>query len=108
MYDNKCIGCGVTVPEGRMICPNCEVDVPKKYLTIKIKFDTFNGVTEFVNLMNRCACAVTVYSGRYIINGKSLMGLYSLNLTKPIMVEFGGEIPKDVNESIKKYIVEER
>jgi uncharacterized OB-fold protein len=23
-YDNRCVCCGEIIPEGRMVCPNCE------------------------------------------------------------------------------------
>ena len=28
--ENTCICCGVVIPEGRMVCPNCEAEVNVK------------------------------------------------------------------------------
>ena len=49
---------------------------------------------------------MSVYSGRYIVSGKSIMGLYSLDLSKTIEVEFYGDIPDEVREGMKKFIVD--
>ena len=70
-----------------------------------IKLTTTTDVSNFVNLCSKCLGEVYVYCGRYIVSGKSLMGLYSLDLSKHIKVEFHGEIPNEVKEGMKKYIV---
>ena len=73
----------------------------------KIKLNTSKDVSNFINLTTRCVDKVNVYSGRYIVNGKSIMGVFSLDLTKPVEVEFCGDIPLDVKAGIQKYIIEE-
>ena len=69
-----------------------------------IKLNTTTDVSNFVTLCAKCAEDVLAYSGKYIVSGKSLMGVYSLNLSEPIKVEFNGDIPDDVKEGIKKFI----
>lgn len=71
----------------------------------KIKLNTTKDVVNFVTLCSNCVDDVLVYSGKYIVSGKSLMGLYSLNLSEVLKVEFYGDIPYEVKEGMKKFIV---
>lgn len=34
--DDRCVSCGAYVPEGRMVCPNCETKVKEQTIRIKI------------------------------------------------------------------------
>lgn len=71
----------------------------------KIKLNTTKDVANFVTLCSNCVDDVLVYSGKYIVSGKSLMGLYSLNLSDTLKVEFCGDIPEEVRTGMKKFIV---
>lgn len=71
----------------------------------RIILNKVSDINDFVNLAHMCTRDVTVYSGRYIVNGKSLMGIYSLNLSEPIKVEFHGDIPDEVKKGMKKFVV---
>ena len=71
----------------------------------KIVLNNINDVKDFVNLMSKCSGEVSVYSERYIVDGKSIMGLFSLDLTKPVSVDFYGDVPYEVKEGMKKFIV---
>lgn len=71
-----------------------------------IKIDTVDKVKEFSNLCSQCTDDVLVYSGRYIISGKSVMGLLSIDITQPLKVEFCGHIPHEVKQGMKKFIVD--
>lgn len=110
---NTCVVCGEVIPEGRMICPHCE---NKDYnsevkggdedmIETMIELKTFQDVNDFAKLASKCADDVLVYNGRYIVSGKSILGLYSLDLSKRMKVEFYGEIPDEVKAEMKKYIV---
>lgn len=72
----------------------------------KIELNTLKDVTAFINITTKYEDKVTVYSGRYIVDGKSIMGIFSLDLTKPIEIEFYGHIPYEVKEGMKKFIVD--
>ena len=72
----------------------------------RMKLNTTGEVADFVTLCSKCIDDVLVYSGRYVVSGKSLMGMYSLDLTKSIGVEFCGDIPAEVRSGMDKSIVE--
>lgn len=69
-----------------------------------VVLDSINDIKDFVRILALCPGNVTVYGGRYIADGKSIMGIISLDLSKPIKVEIDGDIPVDVREGMKKFI----
>ena len=68
----------------------------------QIKQNTINEVKEFVNIVLQCPYDVDLVSGRYIIDAKSLMGIFSLDLTRPIDLE--ADIDSDDVEDLLKKI----
>ncbi|MBC5738440.1 MULTISPECIES: HPr family phosphocarrier protein [Oscillospiraceae] len=58
--------------------------------TFFVSLSSISDVKKFVDAATRCACEVDVLSGRYVINAKSIMGLFSLDLAKSVKVEFHG------------------
>ena len=52
--------------------------------TIQVSLDSIDKVKNFVNVLTRFDCDFDLISGRYIIDGKSILGIFSLDLSKPI------------------------
>lgn len=105
--EERCVMCGKTIPEGRMVCPICE-DMEPSFETIKVTvlLNKITDIKEFVNLASMCQGDVAVKSGNFAVDAKSLMGLFSLDLTRPLSVEFYGRVPYDVANGMKKFIVD--
>ena len=74
---------------------------------VRVLLDTMQKVTEFCNACQKHKCEVEVYSGRYVVNGKSIMGLYSLDLSVPVKVDFHDEVSKEVGKIVEKFRVED-
>lgn len=55
-----------------------------------IVLSSMEDVQRFCSLANQHGCDIDVCSGRYVVNGKSIMGLCSLDRTAPAAVEFHG------------------
>lgn len=51
---------------------------------IKINLNKIEDVKKFVNIVSKYNFETTIKSGRYIIDAKSIMGLFSLDLSKPV------------------------
>lgn len=64
---------------------------------LKIRFDSIDKVKRFVNICTRSSCDVDVKSDRYIINGKSIMGIFSLDLTQVVDVIIHSDNISDVD-----------
>lgn len=74
--------------------------------TFEVMLSSINDVKDFVNAACEMACEIDLVSGRYIIDAKSIMGIFSLDLTKPIKVEIRGT-DEDANtfyEKIKTHV----
>ena len=52
--------------------------------TIKISLNSIDKVKTFVNVINRFDAEFDLVSGRYVIDAKSIMGIFSLDISKPI------------------------
>ncbi|MEG0456731.1 MAG: HPr family phosphocarrier protein [Oscillospiraceae bacterium] len=55
--------------------------------TKDINLSTINDVKIFVNLVSKYDFDVDLISGRYAVDAKSIMGIFSLDLAKPIKVQ---------------------
>lgn len=64
--------------------------------TSNIQLSTVERVKDFVNAISDFDCSVDLVSGKYCVNGKSIMGIFSLDLSQPITLEATvGEDAKD-------------
>ena len=71
----------------------------------QIKLNTINEVKEFVNIVLQCPYDVDLVSGRYIIDAKSLMGIFSLDLAEPIVLEIGSDDCDDLLKALDPFMV---
>ena len=62
-----------------------------------IKLESIEAVKEFVAATNACPFDVDLVSGRYAIDAKSIMGIFSLDLNKSVKLV----IHADENEAAK-------
>lgn len=73
--------------------------------TFNIVLKSINDVKDFVNYVNKYEFDVDLTSGRYVVDGKSIMGIFSLDLSKPIKVEIHSDDCDQFCEEIKNFIV---
>lgn len=71
-----------------------------------IMLATINDVKNFVSEVSLCDYDVDLLSGRYAIDAKSIMGIFSLDLSKPISLEAHTDDASEFFENIKQFIVE--
>ena len=72
----------------------------------KIQLNAINDVKEFVNTVMRLNYYIDLVSGRYAIDAKSIMGIFSLDLSKPIELVAHTEDPDELVKAISKFIVD--
>ena len=72
--------------------------------TITISLGSIDKVKSFVNDISRFDNDFDLVSGRYVIDEKSIMGIFSLDLSKPIDLNIHSENNIDeILEVLKKY-----
>jgi phosphocarrier protein HPr len=74
--------------------------------TVKIKIANMNNAQEFTNIASAYEYDVDLRSGKYVVNGKSILGILSLDLTKPILVDIYGDNEEKLITRIQKFIAE--
>lgn len=74
--------------------------------TVKISLNSIDKVKSFVNDITRFDNEFDLVSGRYVIDAKSIMGIFSLDLSKPIDLNIHAENNMDeILEILKPYLV---
>lgn len=75
--------------------------------TVKISLNSIDKVKSFVNEITKFDNDFDLVSGRYVIDAKSIMGIFSLDLSKPINLNIhADENMATIMETIKPYIIE--
>ena len=76
---------------------------------MRIKLNTINDVNSFVNTSTKYYEGdIDVKQGRQVIDGKSILGIFSLNLTQPIEISINTDnvnTERDFYNFIKKWEV---
>lgn len=75
---------------------------------VRIKINTIENVKEFVKIMTKQSFEADLIGDRYIVDAKSIMGIFSLDLTSPKELHIQTSDEDAFNkfkEEIKKFIV---
>ncbi len=70
-----------------------------------ILLSSINDVKNFVNIVNKYSCDVDLTSGRYVVDAKSIMGIFSLDLTKPIKIDIHSENDQALVDELQPFVV---
>lgn len=75
--------------------------------TVQISLNSIDKVKAFVNEIGKFDCDFDLVSGRYVIDAKSIMGIFSLDLSKPIdlNIHADGSSLDEVMSKIKDYML---
>ena len=75
--------------------------------TVRVCLDSIDKVKGFVNDISRFNTDFDLISGRYVIDAKSIMGIFSLDLSKPIELTIHeSDEMDDLLKIIQPYIVD--
>ena len=77
--------------------------------TVRISLNSIDKVESFVNdLVRFTDVDFDLVSGRYVIDAKSIMGIFSLDLSKPIDLNIHADEDKldEIVNTLKPYIIE--
>lgn len=75
--------------------------------TVQILLNSIDKVKEFVNEISKFDCDFDLISGRYVIDAKSIMGIFSLDLSKPIDLNIHADSSSldEIIEKIQDYMI---
>ena len=75
--------------------------------TVRISLNSIDKVKAFVNVVTKFDAEFDLVSGRYVIDAKSIMGIFSLDLSKPIDLNIHNENNVDeIMTKLEEFIVE--
>lgn len=76
--------------------------------TAKISLNSIDKVKAFVNEISKFDCDFDLVSGRYVIDAKSIMGIFSLDLSKPIdlNIHADGAPLEEVMKVVNQYVID--
>ena len=76
--------------------------------TVQISLNSIDKVKSFVNDSTKFDYDFDLVSGRYVIDAKSIMGIFSLDLSKPIdlNIHADGAALDNVMQIISKYTID--
>ena len=71
--------------------------------SIKISLEMAQRVKEFVNIKQDYPFEILLKSGKYIVDAKSILGIFSLDLSQPITVEIYADSCDEILEKLKAF-----
>ncbi len=75
--------------------------------TIKVSLNSIDKVKIFVNSVSKYDSDFDLISGRYVIDAKSIMGIFSLDLSKPIELTIHDDnVVEEVVNTLKDFVIE--
>ncbi len=77
-----------------------------KNVTIRLTMMT-DHVKNFVSLVNRYPYDMDLRSGRFVVDAKSILGIFSLDLSKPILMSIYSDDCDDLLKELEPYIVKD-
>ena len=72
--------------------------------SVKVVLSMSESVKKFVNITNKYPYDIDLRSGRYLIDAKSLLGIYSRDLSKPIVLEIQSDNCDDLLKELAPFI----
>lgn len=74
--------------------------------SVNVSINTVEKIKSFVNDITKFEYDFDLVSGRYVVNAKSIMGIFSLDITKPILLHINTEENTDrVLDVLSPYMV---
>ena len=72
---------------------------------LKVRIDTVDNVKKFVNTVSKYNFDVNLISGRYSVDAKSIMGIFSVDLSKELVLKAHTDDEALVKADMTDYMV---
>ena len=74
--------------------------------SVMIRLSLVENVNKFVNIVSRYPFEMDLRAGRHVVDAKSILGIFSLDLSKPIALEIYGDDCGDLMKDIAPFSAE--
>ena len=73
---------------------------------VEISLNNIDKVKKFVSITSKFDAEMEIICGRYVIDAKSIMGIFSMDLSKPVILRIHEEKEReeDVINALKEYV----
>ena len=71
--------------------------------SMTISLEMAQRVKDFVSITQNCEYEILLKSGKYVVDAKSILGIFSLDLSKPLTVEIYSDNCADLLEKLAKF-----
>lgn len=68
---------------------------------VTIQLETINDVKNFVSTVTKFECDFDIAVDRYVVDAKSIMGIFSLDLSKPLTLQINTDDEKEIGDVLK-------
>ena len=75
--------------------------------SVSIRLSTIADVRDFVNIVAKSDIDVDLQSGRYVVDGKSIMGIFSLDLLSPITLTAQSDETDELFAALDRFIIKD-
>ena len=72
-----------------------------------IRLSLVENVNNFVNIVTRYPYEMDLRAGRHVVDAKSILGIFSLDLSKPITLEIYSDDCDDLLEEVSPFLVKD-
>ena len=76
--------------------------------SVKISLQMAQNVKEFVKIVQDYPYEIDLKSDKYVVDAKSILGIFSLDLSKPLVVEIHADDCQDLIDELKKFLFSTR
>ena len=71
--------------------------------SVKISLQMAQKVKDFVRIVQDYPYEIDLKSDKYVVDAKSILGIFSLDLSKPLVVEIHSDNCDDLIEALKQF-----
>lgn len=74
--------------------------------SVMIRLSLVENVNKFVNVVSRYPFEMDLRAGRHVVDAKSILGIFSLDLSRPITLDIYSDDCDKLLEDIKPFVEE--
>ena len=74
---------------------------------VKIRLSSIQDVRSFVDTVTKYNIDIDLSCGRYVVDAKSILGIFSIDLSRPIRMDIYSDSCDDLLKALEPYIIQD-